>query len=56
MEPGDALLFGPHLIHRSVANTSNRIRYSVDCRWFGGESPALRQFYDVERRQVVRVF
>jgi hypothetical protein len=56
MEPGDALIFGPHLLHYSHPNTSDRVRYSVDSRWFGANTPSSRQYYDVERAELVRAF
>lgn len=56
MEPGDALIFGPHLLHYSHPNTSERVRCSVDSRWFGARTPSSRQYYDVERAELVRAF
>lgn len=56
MEPGDALIFGPHLLHYSHPNTSGRVRCSVDSRWFGANTPSSRQYYDVERAELVRAF
>jgi ectoine hydroxylase-related dioxygenase (phytanoyl-CoA dioxygenase family) len=35
MRPGDVLLFGNLLWHRSVANTSDGIRWSIDLRYYG---------------------
>ena len=40
---GDALLFGPHLLHASHDNTSDRPRCSLDCRWFASTTETTRQ-------------
>lgn len=56
MEPGDALIFGPHLLHYSHPNTSQRVRCSIDSRWFGATTSSSRQYYDVERAELVRAF
>jgi len=34
MAPGDCLLFGPNLAHGSMPNLSNRVRLSIDFRFF----------------------
>ena len=41
MEPGDALMFNELLLHRSLDNVSDRVRWSVDIR-FSADSPAHR--------------
>ena len=56
MEPGDALIFGPHLLHTSHPNISDHVRYSIDSRWFGSHTDSTRQYYDVATRQVIRAF
>ena len=56
MEPGDALIFGPNLLHSTHPNTSDHVRYSIDSRWFGSHTDSTRQYYDVSTRAVVRAF
>jgi Phytanoyl-CoA dioxygenase (PhyH) len=56
MQPGDVLIFGPNLVHYSHANTSDRVRCSIDSRWFGNNTATSRQYYDLATRQVVRMF
>ncbi|MEI8301945.1 MAG: phytanoyl-CoA dioxygenase family protein [Burkholderiales bacterium] len=56
MLPGDVLIFGPNLVHYSHANTSDRVRCSIDSRWFGNETATTRQYYDLDTRRVVRMF
>lgn len=51
--PGDALLFGPWLLHASHPNTSDRIRFSIDYRFFSASTPSSRHYYDIARRTVV---
>jgi len=55
-ELGDVLIFGPHLLHYTHSNTSERIRCSIDSRWFNGETDTTRQYYDVDAREVVKLF
>jgi ectoine hydroxylase-related dioxygenase (phytanoyl-CoA dioxygenase family) len=52
MSPGDALLFKPTLVHRSMANRSDHIRFSMDCRFFGGEKTS-KHYLDMDRWEVV---
>jgi ectoine hydroxylase-related dioxygenase (phytanoyl-CoA dioxygenase family) len=56
MEPGDALIFGPHLQHYTHANTSGQVRTSIDSRWFGDATATTRQYFDLRSRQVVQMF
>lgn len=56
MEPGDVLLFGPHLLHYTHGNTSGRTRCSIDCRWFAGATDPTRQYYDLSTRQVIKIY
>lgn len=51
--PGDVLLFGPRLLHASHANTSSRVRVSIDYRFFSAATPSEKHYYDVDRRVVV---
>ena len=56
MEPGDALIFGPHLQHYTHANRSGQVRYSIDSRWFGDATATARQYFDLRTRKVVQMF
>lgn len=56
MEPGDALIFGPHLQHYTHANRSDQVRYSIDSRWFSDDTTTSRQYFDLQTRQVVQMF
>lgn len=51
-EPGDAILFGPRLMHRSCANRSQRVRCSIDYRFFSQRIQSPKHFYDIEARAV----
>jgi len=51
--PGDVLVFGPRLLHASHANTSRRVRVSIDYRFFSSATPSAKHYYDVDRRVVV---
>ena len=53
---GDALLFGPHLLHASHDNSSDRTRCSLDCRWFASTTATTRQYLDLQSKRVVKMF
>lgn len=50
--PGDAILFGPQLLHGSRLNTSGRVRCSIDYRFFSHLHDTPKHYYDVEARVV----
>lgn len=52
-ELGDVVLFGPKLLHKSGANSSNRIRCSVDYRFFNHTQPSSKPYYDLHSHEVV---
>lgn len=52
-EPGDAILFGPRLLHASRANTSGGVRCSIDYRFFSHRYPTPKRYYDIEARAVL---
>lgn len=52
MALGDALLFKPTLVHRSMANRSDHIRYSMDCRFFSGDKTS-KHYLDMDRWEVI---
>jgi hypothetical protein len=56
MDAGDALIFGPHLLHYSQDNRAQHVRCSIDSRWFGEDTATSRQYYDLRSRQVVKMF
>jgi len=39
LEAGDVLIFGPHLLHGSLANQTNRFRISIDTCYQSIEKP-----------------
>ncbi len=51
MEAGDALLLNKWIIHQSAGNTSDRIRYSSDFRFFCGNSS--KHYLDMKSWKVV---
>ena len=53
MEPGDVLLFDPLLLHASRPNTSRRVRFSIDYRFFDAATPTTKHCYDIERRRII---
>jgi hypothetical protein len=50
---GDVLLFGPYLLHASHPNSSDRVRASIDYRFFSAATSSEKHYYDVDRRHVV---
>ena len=53
MVPGDILVFNPYVVHGSMPNTSNRIRFSMDCRFFGGDAQTSKHYLDMTTWSVV---
>jgi hypothetical protein len=47
MVPGDVLIFNPYVVHGSMPNLSNRIRFSIDCRFFGHDSETSKHYLDM---------
>jgi ectoine hydroxylase-related dioxygenase (phytanoyl-CoA dioxygenase family) len=47
MAPGDILIFNPHVVHQSMPNTSGKIRFSIDCRFFGGDAQTSKHCLDM---------
>lgn len=56
MKLGDALIFGPQLVHYTHANTSSQVRCSIDTRWFAHDVDSSRQYFDVNKKQVIKAF
>ncbi len=53
MDIGDALLLNKWIIHESVPNTSNRIRYSIDTRYFSGREQSSKHLLDMQTWRVI---
>ena len=53
LEPGDAVVFGPKLVHESMPNVSDRVRLSCDFRFFGEQVRSGKHFLDLARDTVV---
>ena len=53
MRTGDALLMSQTMLHSSVPNISNRVRCSIDFRFFGEMSASSKHLLDLQRWQVV---
>lgn len=53
MEAGDALLLNKWIVHESVPNTSNRIRYSIDHRFFSGRDLSSKHLLDMQNWRVI---
>lgn len=53
MNPGDVLIFGPRVIHESVANISSRTRLSVEYRFFGEQISSTKHFLDLQSGRVI---
>jgi Phytanoyl-CoA dioxygenase (PhyH) len=48
IEPGDVLLLDPWIIHESVANVSDRVRYSMDLRFFGSAQKSSKHYLNMQ--------
>jgi Phytanoyl-CoA dioxygenase (PhyH) len=53
MAPGDILMFNPYVVHGSMPNLSNRIRFSIDCRFFGSDAETSKHYLDMTTWSVV---
>jgi hypothetical protein len=53
MSPGDILMFNPFVVHGSMPNVSDRIRFSIDCRFFGGNARTSKHYLDMTTWSVV---
>ncbi len=53
MAPGDILIFNPYIVHASMPNLSDRIRFSVDCRFFGSDAETSKHYLDMTTWSVV---
>jgi hypothetical protein len=53
MAPGDVLLFNPYVVHGSMPNVSKKIRFSIDCRFFGSDARTSKHYLDMTDWSVV---
>jgi ectoine hydroxylase-related dioxygenase (phytanoyl-CoA dioxygenase family) len=53
LNAGDALVMNKYLIHESIGNRSNRIRLSIDYRFFGGAHKSSKHYLDLQSWNVV---
>ena len=53
MAPGDVLIFNPYVVHGSMPNISNKIRFSIDCRFFGSDAETSKHYLDMTTWSVV---
>jgi len=53
MLPGDVLIFNKLMLHQSMPNVSNRIRFSVDYRFFGETDRSSKHYLDMQSWQVI---
>jgi ectoine hydroxylase-related dioxygenase (phytanoyl-CoA dioxygenase family) len=53
MAPGDVLIFNRFLAHKSMANTSNRIRFSMDYRFFPASERSEKHYLDMDQWKVI---
>jgi hypothetical protein len=53
MAPGGVLIFNPHVVHGSMPNISKKIRYSIDCRFFGSDAETSKHYLDMTTWSVV---
>lgn len=49
---GGALIISPYLLHRSMPNISDRIRISIDYRFFGSSSKSAKHYLDLNNFEV----
>lgn len=47
MSPGDVLFFNKNLVHESMPNHSENIRYSLDYRFFGSSTDSSKHYLDM---------
>jgi hypothetical protein len=53
MQPGDVLIFNKLMVHRSMPNVSDRIRFSIDYRFFGETDQSSKHYLDMQSWQVI---
>ena len=53
MALGDVLFFNRYLAHKSMANTSNKIRYSLDLRFFSDKDRSTKHYLDMRTWEIV---
>lgn len=53
MKVGDALLLNQFIVHESAPNESDRVRISVDYRFFDGEDKSTKHCLDIKNREII---
>lgn len=53
MEVGDVLVMNKSIIHKSMPNTSDHPRYSVDYRFFGSGQTSTKHYLDMQTFEVI---
>ena len=53
MNPGDVLLLNPFVLHRSKPNQSDKIRLSIDFRFFGKQGSSSKHYLNMQSWQVL---
>lgn len=53
MQPGDVLLLNRWIVHESMANRSDRIRFSVDHRFFGTQATSSKHYLELDTGEVI---
>jgi len=54
MSPGDVLIFDRYLVHGSMPNISDRVRFSLDYRFFPATSPSAKHYLDMQSWEVCK--
>jgi hypothetical protein len=53
MQPGDVLVFEKTVVHASMPNTTDRMRLSLDYRFFGSASSTTKHYLDMDTWSVI---
>lgn len=53
MKPGDILLLNPNVLHASRPNTSERIRISIDFRFFGKNGNSSKHHLNLNTNELL---
>jgi hypothetical protein len=53
LSPGDIVVMGDKTVHESMPNRSDRLRLSIDYRFFAGDSGSTKHYLDLTQHRVV---
>ena len=53
MAPGDVLIFNKYLAHKSMPNVSDKIRFSLDYRFFAATETSTKHYLDMDEWKVI---